>query len=85
MYMSYCRFEGTLYELRACMSVVDEHINEEAESAVSDNEIRCFKNMLREFTGWMQDNELLDENGELDEETLDSICSQMAISYQEED
>ena len=49
MYMSYCRFEGTLAELRACMSEVYDHVNEEAEYEVSDREINYFRQMVEIF------------------------------------
>lgn len=83
-YMSYCRFEGTLHELRACMADVDEHVNEEAEYEVSDREIKCFKDMIYEVVGWLNDQCLLDEYGDVDEEQLDTICEAMEKSYGEE-
>lgn len=83
-YMSYCRFEGTLHELRACMADVDEHVNEEAEYEVSDREIKCFKDMIYEVVGWLNDQCLLDEYGDVDEEQLDTICEAMKKSYDEE-
>lgn len=85
MYMSYCRFGGTLAEMRACISDVEEHVNEEAQYEVSDREIDNFKRMVLEFTVFLQDNDLLDEYGNLDEDQLDGICDTMRKSYNEED
>lgn len=85
MYMSYCRFEGTLAEMRACIGSVEEHVNEEAEYEVSEREIDCFRKMVQEFAGWLYDMELLDENGELDETELDNVCESMARGYAKED
>ena len=85
MYMSYCRFEGTLHELRACMAEVGEHVNEDAEYEVSDNEIRQFRMMVDEIVTFLQDNLLIDEHGELDEEELDNVCEKMAQSFGGED
>lgn len=85
MYMSYCRHEGTMQELRACLADADEHINEEAEYEVSDREIKCFRNMVEEFADWLANNELLDEYGELDSDKLDEICEAMRKSYGQED
>lgn len=83
--MSYCRFEGTNHELRACLADVEEHINEEAEYEVSDTEIRQFRKMVERFYEFMVETEILDEHGELDEEVLDSICEKMGQGYGMED
>lgn len=77
MYMSYCRHEGTLAELRACLSDAEEHINGEAESEVSDHEIRCFRTIVEEFVSWLQDMSLLDEDGYLDDDALTEVCEAM--------
>ena len=77
MYMSYCRYEGTFAELRVCLEDVDEHIYGMAEYGVSDHEIKEFRNMVERFVGWMQETELLDEDGELDQERLDEVCEAM--------
>lgn len=71
--------------MRACLSDVEEHINEEAQYDVSDREIDNFKRMVLEFTVFLQDNDLLDEYGNLDEDQLDGICDTMRKSYNEED
>ena len=84
MYMSYCRYEGTLQEIRACLSDADEHINGEAEYKVSDDEIRHFKNMITEIYEWMNDQALINEYGELDEDELDRICEAMQNATEEE-
>ena len=77
MYMSYCRFEGTDAELRACLNDVDKHVNGEAEYAVSDSEIHHFRRMVDNFAAWICDMNLLDEDGCLDEDVLDEICEAM--------
>lgn len=85
MYMSYCRFEGTHAELRACLSTVDEHLAEEAEYEVSENEIDHFRDMVTEFFDWMQENELIPDNCEVDEIQLESICKAMGETSRMED
>lgn len=76
-YMSYCRFEGTHDELKTCLLDVDEHIDGEAEEAVSFREVVHFRNMIEEFWSWLCDRDLIDENGELREDEIESICEQM--------
>lgn len=77
MYMSYCRFEGTKQELRHCLNDVTDHINKEAEYPVSDGEIRHFRAMVYDFVEFLQDTEILDENGEVDKAVLDTVCEKM--------
>ena len=77
MYMSYCRFEGTRQELGVCLDTVYEHINEEAEYRVSENEIANFRQMVKDFYEFLYQTEILDDDGELDEEMLESICDKM--------
>ena len=77
MYMSYCRFEGTRQELRACLNDVDEHVNGEAEYKVSESEIGHFENMIRDFVDWLHDMELLDEEGYLDDDALNEVLDSM--------
>ena len=84
MYMSYCRFEGTRQELRACLTDVEEHVNGEAEYPVSQNEIRHFENMVREFVDWLHDAALLDDEGYLDEDALDNALDAMATAGEDE-
>ena len=79
MYMSYCRFEGTREELRACLGVIDEHVNGEGESAVSEKEIRCCKSMIEEFVGWLNDMGLLDCDGELDRGALAEVMDSLRM------
>lgn len=85
MYMSYCRYEGTHQELRVCLGDADEHIMEAAEYPVSEHEVEHFRQMVMDFFGWLEDNELLTEYAELDEDQLDEICDFMRKSYQEGD
>lgn len=83
MYMSYCRFEGTKAELSACLTEVEDHIYEEAEYEVSDREIGHFRQMVESFVSFLGEHDLLDEDGELDEEVLDAICETMKKGYGE--
>lgn len=83
MYMSYCRFEGTRAELNACMDVVQEHYNEEAEYEVSDREITEFKKMIYEVVDFLQNTEIIDDEGEIDNEQLDRVCEMMGQAYEE--
>lgn len=85
MYMSYCRFEGTHQELKACLSDVEEHVNEEAEYEVSDREINHFRSMVEDFVGWLNDMALLDEDGDIDRDALDQVCEAMAKRYEQEE
>lgn len=77
MYMSYCRHEGTLSEVRACLGAVQEHIWGEAEYPTSEKEIRMFKTMIQEVVAFLQENEVLTADGELDENRLDEIGEAM--------
>ena len=77
MYMSYCRYEGTLNELRACLDDVQGHIDGAAEYEVSDHETRQFAQMVKEFVWFLQDAELIDDHGELDNDKLEEICELM--------
>ena len=77
MYMSYCRFEGTRQELRACLNDVEEHVNGDAEYEVSENEIGHFEHMVREFVDWLNDMALLDDEGNLDDDALNEVLDSM--------
>lgn len=81
MYMSYCRYEGTLHELRVCLDNAAEHIDHGAEYAVSEEEITCFKLMVREFMDFMHDYGLLDLDGDIDEKALAAVCKDMSRAY----
>ena len=81
MYMSYCRFEGTRHELGACIGEVYDHINEEAEYEISDNEIRNFRQMVNSFLELLNDAGILTEYAEINEEALDQVCEKMAQSF----
>ena len=86
MYMSYCKFEGTLMELQSCLNTVEEHVNGEAEYPVSENEINNFQQMVTDFVGWLHDMALLDDEGYLDEDALNDVCDDMAkVKEDEED
>lgn len=85
MYMSYCRFEGTKSELRACLNDVQEHIDGEAEYSISDREIGCFKAIIMDVVDFLNDNCLIDEDGMIDRKGLDDVCQAMAKGYTEEE
>lgn len=85
MYMSYCKFEGTFAELRVCLNDVEDHVNEEAEYAVSEREIESFRDMVHYFHEFMQNQELITEDGKLDEDELDKVCKSMEKSYSEDE
>lgn len=85
MYMSYCRYEGTLSELKVCLEDAAEHQDEMAEYAVSKREIDKFREMVEYFYNWCDRYSLINQYGELDEEMLDEICESMQKSYTEED
>lgn len=85
MYMSYCRFEGTLNELRACLAEVQEHVDGAAEYEVSNREIDCFQNMVETFFDFMQENGLIDWDVELDKDALSQVCNEMAKGSEEEE
>ena len=88
-YMSYCRQEGTFAELRLCLSDVEAHIDGEADDVVSDREIRNFKGMVECFYNFLMDQDLLTDEGELDEERLEEVCQSLGTcrewSYVEDD
>lgn len=81
-YMSYCRFEGTLHEMRICFSDVEEHIEGCAEYRVSEDEIGWFERMVHEMFEFLEDNGIV-ENGEINEETLEQICKDMRLPESE--
>ena len=81
MYMSYCRFEGTKHELGACMGTVEEHVNEEAEYEVSENEVRHFREMVVSFVDFLNDMCLLEDYAEINDGALDEVCEAMKKSY----
>ena|GEM_PF-6397536 len=85
MYMSYCKFEGTRMELNSCLNTVEEHVNHEAEYAVSENEVNNFQQMVIDFVGWLHDMALLDDDGYLDEDALNEVCEDMGKSYREDE
>lgn len=84
MYMSYCRMEGTRMELAACLQDAEDHVNGEAEYAVSDREIQHFRRIIEDTFYWMRDMDLIDEDGYLNEAGLDEICEAMSRAGEEE-
>ena len=85
MYMSYCRYEGTRYELNACIGDAREHYYEEAEYEVCENEIDNFRQLIHNFVEFLGETEILDENGEINEDKLDEVCETMRHRYTTED
>lgn len=81
-YMSYCRFEGTLHELRACIADVQEHIDEEARYEVSDSEIEKFKIMVHEFVEFLNENQIID--ADINEAVLDDVAQAMEKGDEED-
>lgn len=84
-YMSYCRFEGTLHELRACISDVQDHIDGSAEYGISEEQIDCFRKMVQEMHDFMYDTGILDDNGDIDKHWLDKVCEDMAKGGDDDD
>ena len=85
MYMSYCRQEGTLAELRICLADAADHVFGDAECAVSEREIRNFRDMVEYFYDWCNHMMLIDSDGDLDYEELDKICEAMAKDYYDDE
>lgn len=82
MYMSYCKYEGTLAELKVCLSDAQEHFDEEAEYPVSDSEIESFRILVGTFMDFLYDNELINEYGEFDDDRFDKICESMKTNIE---
>lgn len=76
-YMSYCRFEGTHHELRACLNEVQDHIDCEAEFSVSDGEIAQFKEMVEYFHEFLVDAGILEMGTRIQQDRLEEVCEQM--------
>lgn len=83
MYMSYCRFEGTRMELQACFEAVEEHVNGEAEYAISEREIYNFKRMIGDIVEFIYSNDLMDEYGDVNGAALDEVCAAMEKGSEE--
>ena len=85
MYMSYCRIEGTLHEMRAVISDVEDHVYEEAPYPVSGSEITAFENLMHDVFNFLEDMGLIDYEHEwFDRERLEEICSMMEKGYEVE-
>ena len=88
MYMSYCMYEGTKAELKRCLDVADEHIEGSAEYPVSQGEVENFVGMVEMFYQWMEDNYLINLDGELDRDELNTVAEAMKrkfTDYMEDD
>ena len=80
MNMSYCRYRNTLTDMRDCINDAVEHINEEAEWVVDDDEIKAFRTIVKEMFEFMKFCEVIDfENECINEEELDECCFRMEI------
>lgn len=64
-------------ELQACFEAVEEHVNGEAEYSISEREIYNFKRMIGDIAEFLYNNDLLDENGEINQTALDDVCAAM--------
>lgn len=84
-YMSYCKFEGTRTELQSCIGTVCEHIDGVADYEVSQREIRYFKRIVEDMAEFFRDNNLLDEDGYVNEDELETICDLMARGCEEDE
>ena len=85
MYMSYCRFEGTRYELQKCLDEAQEHFNGEAEYPVSDREINEFRLMVSEFFDFLADNRLIDNYGDFRYKKFDTLCETLRERSEDDD
>lgn len=81
--MSYGRQENTYAALREALGDVSDHINEEAQYPVSEREIMEFRHMMQFVVEFMYENDLLDEDGELDDEALCRVCEAMSHGMEE--
>lgn len=64
-------------ELQACFEAVEEHVNGEAEYPISEREIHNFKRMIGDIAEFLYNNDLLHENGEINQTALDDVCTAM--------
>lgn len=76
VFMSYCRQEGAYKAMKEALEQVEEYKNDPY-AYMSDSEIRNFKKNIRNIYDWMNDMCLIDGEGELDEEELDSLCLEL--------
>lgn len=66
--MSYCMFRNTLSDLDECINSLNE-----GDSNLSQEESSALRQMITNFHSFLVDNELLDEDGDLNEEALDDF------------
>lgn len=64
-------------ELQSCFDTVNDHVNGDADCAISEREIYNFKRMIDEIAEFLRENDLLDEDGEINQTALDDICNFM--------
>ena len=75
MNMSYCRFRNTRNDLRDCINALSER------NISSDEEKRAAKEIINMMLDFLNDEDLLDDEGNLNEETLDNIIEQCDEEY----
>lgn len=73
VFMSYCRQENTKKAIEEALDQVEEYRNE-PDMDMPDSEVRAFKAYIEHIYDWMNDMCLIDSEGELDKEELDSLC-----------
>lgn len=72
-------FGSALNYIRACFNEVDKHTSDNPHAHVIDDiQITAFKTMIYEIFKWMQDNDLLMDDTEIDHDQLDRICTDLA-------
>ena len=85
MYMSYCKFEGTYRELTVCLEDVQAHIDECAMYSVSEREIQYFKRIIEEVVEFMYNNDILDDNGNINDDVFNDVLKTMEKEYDYDD
>ena len=70
--MNYCRFENTSRDLRDCLTAI-----ENREKDLSNNEAKAMRSMIERFVCFLNQESLLDIDGEVDQEQLDEIIKEM--------
>lgn len=81
VFMSYCRYDGAKRALLECLGDVQEKIdannsNEEFTPKTTD-EVEAFEYMIEYFVQWLYDNNILDGEGELDNNELSNVCDML--------
>lgn len=88
MYMDYCKFRGTLEELRVCIADVEARMSHDKRYAVSEEEINEFKEMVLEMWDFLCRCDLVTEcDTGLNRKVLEEIAEDMRFEneYAEDD